>query len=260
MSIIIGSSKRNVKNNSLSFDSKQKIIDDLGNKIRALGIDVVKTRHNLDEVLWLRDIFVIIDNTCIICNLTSNDSIGKDRTKEYLSIVWDSSWFSKYTIVNLPNNIKLEGGDIIQNKDDIFIGIGERTNEEAVDYLQYLFPMKNIIPVIHTDMHLDCVLSVVFSNTIIFSGKRTYIEQSEYMKKYTLHDIDDETDGILVTNFLIIGNNVIHNKRKENKKVLDILRSIGYIIHFVDIHDLWKEGGGIRCMTQWVQKARQDIY
>lgn len=258
MSIIVGSSKRNVKNNSMSCVSKQKIIDDLGNKIRSLGVDVIKTQHNVDEVLWLRDIFVIIDDTCIICNLTNNDSIGKDRRAEYLSI--DSYLFSKYTIVNLPSDVKLEGGDIVQNKDDIFIGIGERTNEEAVDYLQYLFPMKNIIPVIHTDMHLDCVLSVVSPNTILFSGKRTYIEHSECIKKYTLHDIDDKTDGILVTNFLIIGNNVIHSKRKENKKVIYILRSMGYIIHYVDIKELWKEGGGIRCMTQWVRKAQQDIY
>lgn len=258
MSIIIGSSKRNVKNNSLSFVSKQKIIDDLENKIKSLGVDVIKTQHNVDEVLWLRDIFVIIDNTCIICNLTSNDSIGKDRRTEYLSI--DRDLFSDYKIVCLPSDVKLEGGDIIQNKDDIFIGIGERTNEEAVDYLQYLFPMKNIIPVIHTDMHLDCVLSVVSPNTILFSGKRTYIEHSENIKKYTLHNIDDETDGILVTNFLIVGNNVIHSKRKQNKKVIYILRSMGYTIHFVDIEDLWKEGGGIRCMTQWVRKAKQDIY
>ena len=258
MSIIIGSSKRNVKHNSLSFVSKQKIIDDLGNKIRTLGVDVIETHHNVDEVIWLRDIFVIIDNKCIICNLTSNDSIGKDRRTEFLSI--DSSMLSKYTIVNLPSDVKLEGGDIIQNKDDIFIGIGERTNEEAVDYLQYLFPMKNIIPVIHTDMHLDCVLSIVSTNTILFSGKRTYIEQNEYMKKYTLYDIDDDTDGILVTNFLIIGNNVIHSNRKENRKVIDILQNLGYTVHIVDIKNLWKEGGGIRCMTQWIQKTKQEIY
>ena len=258
MSIIIGSSKRNVKNNSLSFVSKQKIIDDLGNKIRSLGVDVIKTQHNVDEVLWLRDIFVIIDNTCIICNLTSNDSIGKDRRNEYLSL--DSYLFSKYTIVNLPSDVKLEGGDIIQNKDDIFIGIGERTNEEAVDYLQYLFPMKNIIPVIHKDMHLDCVLSVVSPNTILFSKKRTYIEHCENIKKYTLHDIDDETDGILVTNFLIIGDNIIHSNRRENHTVIYILKSLGYNVHYVDIEDLWKEGGGIRCMTQWIQKTKQKIY
>ena len=67
--------------------------------------------------------------------------------------------------------------------------------------MQYLFPMKNIIPISHTDMHLDCVLSVVFPNTILYSRKRTHIEHNKYINKYTLHDIDDETDGILVTNF-----------------------------------------------------------
>ena len=258
MSIIIGSSKRNIENNLLSFSSKQRIIDDLGHKIKSLGVDVIITEHNMDEILWLRDIFVIIDNKCIICNLTKKDSIGKNRSTEYLSII--NKLFHKYMIVYLPNDIKIEGGDIIQNGDDIFIGVGERTNEEAVEYLQYLFPMKNIISIIHTDMHLDCVLSIVKSNTILYSKKRAYIKHNDYMKKYTLHNIDDETDGILVTNFLIIGNNIIHSNRKENKTVLNILKTVGYSIHYIDIDALWKEGGGIRCMTQWIEKTNQIIY
>lgn len=258
MSIIIGSSKKDLTN-IISSSTKQQIIDNLGNKIKSLGVDVIKVQHNIEEILWLRDIFVVIDNKCIICNLTKKDSIGKDRSKEYLSIA--SSLFSKYAIVQLPKDVKLEGGDIIQNGDDIFIGIGERTNEKAIDYIQYLFPMKNIIPVSHTDMHLDCVLTVVFPNTILYSKKRTYIEEhNKYIKKYTLHDIDDETDGILVTNFLIIGDNIIHSNRKENKRVISILQNLGYTIHIVDINELWKEGGGIRCMTQWIQKTNQEIY
>lgn len=257
MSIIIGSNKKDATN-ILSSNYKQQIIEYLGNKIKSLGVDVMNVQHNMDEIIWLRDIFVVIDNKCIICNLTTNDSIGKDRSKEYLSIA--STLFSKYTIVHLPNDVKLEGGDIIQNENDIFIGIGERTNEKAIEYMQYLFPMKNIIPISHTDMHLDCVLSVVFPNTILYSRKRTHIEHNKYINKYTLHDIDDETDGILVTNFLIIGDNIIHSNRRENKKVVNILENLGYTIHIVDIKELWKEGGGIRCMTQWIQKTNQEIY
>ena len=259
MSIIIGSSARNVKNCHLSCVSKQKILNNLADKILSLGVNVIKVKHNVDEILWLRDIFVIIDNKCIICNLTKKDSIGKDRSKEYYTIA--SNLISKYILIYLPDDIKLEGGDIIQNGNDIFIGIGQRTNEKAVDYLQFIFPTKNIIPVIHKDLHLDCVLSVVSLDTILYSGKRTHIDYSEYIKKYTLYDIDDdETDGILVTNFLLIGNDVIHSNRRENKKVVDILKDLGYTVHFVDIKELWKEGGGIRCMTQWIKKTDQEIY
>lgn len=119
MSIIIGSSKKNVKNNHLSYSLKQRIIDDLGNKIKSIGVNVVTIQHNTEEILWLRDVFVVIDNKCIICNLTRNDSIGKDRSVEYLSIT--RSLFSKYTIVHLPNDVKLEGGDIIQNGNDNYL-------------------------------------------------------------------------------------------------------------------------------------------
>lgn len=263
MSIIVGSCKKNIPNNYLSANEKNLVIHNLQRTIESCGVHVKTIEHKMDEILWLRDIFVIIDNKCIICNLTTVDSMSKDRSMEYFSVV--RHLFSKYKLEYLPNDVKLEGGDIIENGDDIFVGIGERTNEAALDYIQYLFPTKNVIPIRHTDMHLDCVLSVISMNRILFSKRRTYFEKNGYMSKYTLYDIDtDSEDGYgdndkLVTNFLIVGNNVIHSQRRENKKVIDLLKQFGYRVHIVDIKDIWKEGGGIRCMTQWSQKMSEQI-
>lgn len=260
MSIIVGFCKKDIPHNYLSANEKNLVIRNLKGTIESCGVHVKTVDdHKMDEILWLRDIFVIIDNKCIICNLTTMDSMRKDRSMEYFSVV--RHLFAKYKLEYLPNDVKLEGGDVIENGDDIFIGIGERTNEAALDYIQYLFPTKNVIPIRHTDMHLDCVLSIISKNRILFSKRRTYFEKNAYMSKYTLYDIDEGDEGKLVTNFLIIGNNVIHSQRRENKKVIDLLKQFGFTVHIVDIKDLWKEGGGIRCMTQWSQKkGDQFIY
>jgi N-dimethylarginine dimethylaminohydrolase len=111
-------------------------------------------------------------------------------------------------------------------------------------------------------MHLDCVFSVVKNNTIMYSESRVLdtIESSLKIYGYNCINIDDDYDGILSTNFLIIREHVIHNQRvKENATVIQQLIKLGYVIHYVDIGDLWREGGGIRCLTQWFTKLEHQL-
>jgi len=266
MSIILGYSNSDPENNVMSHQSKNVIIDRLAKKLTHLHIKVMRTQSNESkEVLWMRDVFFIIDKTCIICNLTTNDSIHKNRVQEYRAIIYEL--MSTYKIEYLPDDVRLEGGDVIQSNNDIFVGVNERTNEKALSHLQYLFPTKNIIPIRHNDMHLDCVFSVVKNNVILYSRRRTHARDIQQLKEYCYGsigyncvNIDDEYDGILATNFLIINDNIIHNQReKENSTVIRLLRDLGYTIHYVDIGDLWKEGGGIRCLTQWFTKLEKQL-
>lgn len=265
MSIILGYSNSDPEHNVINYQYKNVIIDRLENVLTNLKVNVIRTQgdENNKEVLWIRDIFFIIDKTCIICNLTTKDSINKNRAQEYKTII--NKLISSYKIEFLPEEIRLEGGDVIQNDNDIFVGVNERTNKKAISHLQYLFPTKNIIPIRHNDMHLDCVFSVVKNNVILYSRRRTHASDIQQLNcygsiGYDCVNIDDEHDGILATNFLIINDNIIHNQReKENSTVIRLLRDLGYTIHYVDIGDLWKEGGGIRCLTQWFTKLEKQL-
>jgi N-dimethylarginine dimethylaminohydrolase len=64
----------------------------------------------------------------------------------------------------------LEGGDVVLHRDVIFVGVGRRTNEAAVDFLEELFPKRQVVDVHlvhgtrdpHSDvLHLDCVFAPV---------------------------------------------------------------------------------------------------
>ena len=109
-------------------------------------------------------------------------------------------------------------------------------------------------------MHLDCVFSVVKNNKILYSKRRLDVGDIQGLNHYDCVNIDDDFDGILTTNFLIVNDNVIHNQRqRENSTVIKLLQDLGYMIHYVDIGNLWKEGGGIRCLTQWFINPENQV-
>ena len=265
MSILIGSSNNSPSYAYLTSDEKNTILDSIQNKIETVSkVKVKRIQKDNEEILWVRDIFVIIDNVCLICNLTKLDTLSKDRSNEFHEIVKYILKYTTYKLHYLPKGISLEGGDIIQNNNDIFIGMNKRTTKKAYQYLKRIFPTKNFIPVLHKDLHLDCVLTILKNNTILYSKKRILNSDAENflinLKLYKTINIDsDNTNDSLLTNLIIIGNNIIHSSRVLKTKTFDIIEELGYNIHTVDIKDLWKEGGGIRCLTQWIDYPTEQL-
>jgi N-dimethylarginine dimethylaminohydrolase len=132
-----------------------------------------------------------------------------------------------------------EGGDFIQIKNYIFIGIGSRTTIK-------------IVPIHHTGLHLDCCLCIV-GKRIFYDGK--YIENiTSIPNRFKIVDIASIVDSgkYMATNFLQVGNTLIMSGIKKNKRFRQMLRNIGYKIILVDTRNIWKEGGSIRCLTQWL--------
>ena len=134
MSILLGYSNKNIKDYHVSSKNKNKVINNLEIQLTKLGIKVKKIKGNGDELIWIRDIFILIDDTYFILNLTNDDTMNRNRKNEFNEVI--SYLDKKYNIEYLPKNIYLEGGDIIINDKDIFIGINKRTSIKAVEYFQ----------------------------------------------------------------------------------------------------------------------------
>ena len=56
----------------------------------------------------------------------------ENQTNEIINIL-DKNYIINY----IPDDIDIEGGDIIQHKDDIFIGIGGRTSYNSINFQKY---------------------------------------------------------------------------------------------------------------------------
>ena len=70
--------------------------------------------------------------------------------------------------------------------------------------------------------------------------------------------IGKEIDPLLATNGLLIGNNIITTDQIKFKKFRNFLRSLGFNVIEIKYGTLWREEGGIRCLTQWLDKPREQ--
>lgn len=204
-------------------------------------IEVIQPKYikdlDITESLWVRDSSIVIDDTYILMQLQDK------RKLEYKTVS-----FSKHITQN-NDNIKIEGGDIIQMNDVIFIGIHKRTNLLGYRWLKQLFPNKKFIKINHTTLY--CCFSILPNKMILYSKK--YIEKLPYFchKHFKCINVDDIImgDSNLSTNVLFLDENTILMDSRF-KKVSSLFKKLGFDIIVIDIKNMWKHGGSIRCLTQ----------
>ncbi|MGB5263253.1 MAG: amidinotransferase, partial [Lutimonas sp.] len=119
--------------------------------------------------IFARDIGFVIDNKFIKSNILP------DREEEFQSIEYIINHVDPEDIIVPPDEVHVEGGDVMPWNEYIFVGtytgedyksfITARTNKEAVEFLQKLFPEKKVVKFelrkSNTDakenaLHLDC--------------------------------------------------------------------------------------------------------
>ena len=261
MSIVLGSDykynekackkpryKRNIHTSSVLKQIKETL-EDLKFKV----LRPVKNDMPFCNSLWTRDSFINIDNKLVMLPLL------KRHPAEWLSI--PAAYNRREIFPSYPEN--LEGGDVIQDGNTILVGIGKRTNEKGVEQLKSMFPKKKIIEIKHSGLHLDCCLMVLPGKKILYSKR--YIKK---LPKYLLDNYDcktvesiigDDVDPALATNGLLIGHNIITTDQPKFKKFRDYLRKLGYNVIEIRYGNLWRDDGGIRCLTQWFEKPPNQL-
>jgi len=242
------------KKNKDRFKNLKKILKSIENELTKLKITVISPTKNsnakLCRSLWLRDTFINIDN-----NLFSlPNTLSKYRKPQ--------EELKTFNITSHTLHLNMDGGDIIQHKNNIFIGIGKRTTIQSYNWLVKNFPNKNIIKIKHTALHLDCCFCVLPNNNILYSKK--YIKKiPSAIKNYKINLVEDFIDkGVnpnLATNILLINKTILAIDKIEFFGVYEFFVSLGLDVILIPFYNLWRDGGGIRCLTQWINKSNLTI-
>lgn len=259
MSIILGNSKLwNLSECSKSYiqyeNEINKCLKEISNVFNNLGINTytIDIKYDKCNILWIRDMFVNLDDTIILFKCTKKSTELIDRSNEY-----------KLLKLFMPNHIichnKIEGGDIIETPSIIFCGIGIRTNHNGVKFLKK-YTNKEIIKIKHKALHLDCCFAVLH-NIIIYSEK--YINYKDIpkkiIKKYKiikLEDILTNVDVNLALNFVIVNNNIIISDNSDFLNLHNFLNVLGYNVIKINSDIPMILGGSIRCLVQWIHKIK----
>lgn len=235
--------------------------------LKKYGVDVLRPRiiPNLNQI-FTRDIGFVIDD----CFIKSN--ILPDRAEEWNAIDYIIEQIDKSRFIIPPEEVHIEGGDVILWNEYIFVGCyyGEdysslntaRTNRAGVEFLKELFPHKNVIDCdlikSMTDpranaLHLDCCFQPVgYDKAIVFKGgfrdQKSYNIIREIFGEENLFHISADDMYEMYSNIFSISPQVVVSERNFHK-LNTWLESNGFIVEKVPYYEIGKQEGLLRCST-----------
>jgi N-dimethylarginine dimethylaminohydrolase len=216
--------------------------------------------------IFTRDIGFVIDDTFIKANILP------DRERELDAIQYVIDQIDPKKVVRPPEEVHIEGGDVMVWNDYIFIGtykgsdykeyITARTNMEGVNYIKNLFPhkivkefdlVKSKIEAKDNALHLDCCFQPIGTNKGIIY-KSGFREESDYMylvnlfgKENLFHITRDEMYGMNSNVFSIAPDVVV--SEKNFTRLNTWLRENGFTVEEVAYAEIAKQEGLLRCST-----------
>lgn len=216
--------------------------------------------------IFTRDIGFVIEDTFVKANILP------DRERELEAIQYVIDQIDPKKVVRPPEEVHIEGGDVMVWNDYIFIGtykgsdykeyITARTNMEGVNYIKNLFPNKKVkefdlvkskIEAKDNALHLDCCFQPIGTNKGIIY-KSGFREESDYMylvnlfgKENLFHITRDEMYGMNSNVFSIAPDVVV--SEKNFTRLNTWLRENGFTVEEIPYAEIAKQEGLLRCST-----------
>lgn len=216
--------------------------------------------------IFARDIAFVIDDLFIKANILP------ERDWELDAIQYVIDQIDPNKIVRPPEEVHIEGGDVMLWNDHIFVGtykgsdykryITARTNMEGVEFIKDLFPnkivkefdlVKSKIEPRDNALHLDCCFQPVGKNKGIIY-KSGFREESDYVYllklfgKENLFHITREEMYNMNSNVFSIAEDVVISERNFTR-LNTWLRKHGFTVEEVPYAEISKQEGLLRCST-----------
>lgn len=231
------------------------------------GVTVLRPEkiENYNQI-FVRDIGFVIDDTFVKSNILP------DRERELDAIQYVIDQMKPAKVVRPPEEVHIEGGDVMLWNDYIFVGtykgsdyasyITARTNSQGVEFIKELFPnkivkdfdlVKSRIEARDNALHLDCCFQPVGKDKGIIY-KRGFREEADYMflvnlfGKENLFHITREEMYNMNSNVFSIDTNVVVSE-KNFTRLNNWLRGNGFIVEEIPYAEIAKQEGLLRCST-----------
>lgn len=146
----------------------------------------------------------------------------------------------------------IEGGDILVHAPYLFVGQGRRTNAKGLAGLkQHLGKEWKVVPITTapTVLHLDCVLSILDEQTILWSPDLLQGGHEILEKIFPRQIVISKTEAFHLASNLLIVNPPHLIVSERQKRVAKELKALGFKPHPVPWPETKKLGGLFRCAS-----------
>ena len=261
-------SREHVLNNT--YPNEEDLIQEMDEFFQVLkkyNVTVYRPEKIMDyNQIFSRDIAFVIENKFVFANVV------KERSKEINGIEHVYNQIDDQHLIRLPDSCRIEGGDVMLWGNYVFIGtysaddyseyITARTNMQAVDVIEKLFPNKTIIPFEllksnddprNNALHLDCCFQPVGENKAIicpegFLDKNQYQWIVDLFGADNIFEITKEEMYNMHCNIFSIDHNVVVSDRTFDR-LNSWLEENNFIVERIKYTEASKQGGLLRCST-----------
>ena len=242
-------------------------MDEFFQVLKKYNVTVYRPEKIMDyNQIFSRDIAFVIENKFVFANVV------KERSKEINGIEHIYNQIDDQHLIRLPDSCRVEGGDVMLWGNYVFIGtytaddyseyITARTNMQAVDVIEKLFPNKTIIPFEllksnddprNNALHLDCCFQPVGENKAIicpegFLDKNQYQWIVDLFGADNIFEITKEEMYNMHCNIFSIDHNVVVSDRTFDR-LNSWLEENNFIVEKIKYTEASKQGGLLRCST-----------
>lgn len=246
----------------------------LENTLIKHGVNVLRPNlvPNCNQ-LFARDLGFVIDDLWIQANIIphrAEELHGLRSLKQKIPI-------NKQHI--LPDEVHVEGGDVLVHNDYIFVGVctredysellTARTNKASVLALQSLFPNKkvksfeliksNFVPE-QNALHLDCCFQPVGTKYAItcpkgFANPKEYQWLVRFFNHKHIFEVTPFEMSQMMCNVVSISPSIVVSDSSFTR-LNHWLRQRGIMVEEIDFREVAKQGGLFRCVTMPLTRIR----
>ena len=242
-------------------------MDAFAEVLQKYGVQVYRPEIIRDcNQIFTRDIGFVIDDVFIKANILP------DRQAEFQAIEYIVKQMNPDKVVTPPDEVHIEGGDVMPWNEHIFIGtykgddykeqVTARTNMAGVAFIQRLFPHKKVkefdlvkskTEARDNALHLDCCFQPVGKNkAIIYKGGFRSEADYQYLVDIfgveNLFHIEREEMYEMNSNVFSISPEVVVSE-KHFTRLNTWLRAQGFTVEEIPYSEISKQEGLLRCST-----------
>jgi len=216
---------------SRALTQHQSYVDALkqmGGKILSLPPE-----DSLPDSTFVEDTVFVFGETAYLCS-----SKEKSRRNEGVSVVQKLKEHLK--IVNLQPYI--DGGDILNTPETIFVGLSKRTNTNAIQFFSEQV-CKNVVSVpVVKGLHLKSAVSSLGNNILLIDPKRV---ETRAFKNFKWIEVEEKDS--YAANCLTVGNKII--MPSGFPEVSGKIRQHGFETIELEMSEFEKADGGVTCLS-----------